>query len=111
MGSVTISRMDANRIARAVASLQRSLLDDEVEAHTLGETACERAGLPRYAVHVLRHTWATVGAQLELPTVSVAPALGHTVEWQTTTYQHLAVEHVRRASTRIADELRKAVGA
>lgn len=43
-------------------------------------------------------------------TVALAPALGHTVEWQTTEYQHVGHREVSRAADRVAAELRKAVG-
>lgn len=73
------------------------------------QDACEIGGVPRTVVHLLRHTFATVGAQLELPTSLVADALGHTVEQQQT-YVHARVEDVRRVCDRVAGELRKAVG-
>lgn len=73
------------------------------------QDACELGGVPRTVVHLLRHTFATVGAQLELPTSLVADALGHSVEQQQT-YVHPRVEDVKRVCDRVAGEIRKAVG-
>lgn len=61
--------------------------------------ACERAGIKGASLHTLRHTRATVSAQLQLPTTSVALALGHTTEYQTSRYQHVELDDVRRAAT------------
>lgn len=61
--------------------------------------ACERAGIKGASLHTLRHTRATVSAQLQLPTTSVALALGHTTEFQTSKYQHVDLDDVREAAT------------
>lgn len=65
--------------------------------------ACRRAGIHGASLHTLRHTRATVSAQLQLPTTSVALALGHTTEYQTSRYQHVDLDDVRAAAA-VVDE-------
>jgi integrase len=71
--------------------------------------ACEIAKVPHAVVHLLRHTFATTAAQLELPTVTVSAALGHSTDWQSSQYQHVREADVRNTVERVAAELRKAV--
>lgn len=74
------------------------------------QRACKLGGVPRYVVHLLRHTFASTGSQLDLPSVNLSPALGHTVEWQTTQYQHARTKDVKRAVNKVSREIKKAVG-
>lgn len=64
--------------------------------------AAKIAGLDGVVVHTLRHTFATLAAQLQLPTVTTAAALGHSCEWQTTRYQHVDETDVRALVERVA---------
>lgn len=66
------------------------------------QAACERAHVPATVVHALRHHFATVGVQLDLPTTPMSLALGHSTEWQTTEYQHARRDDVRRAVAKVA---------
>lgn len=60
--------------------------------------ACKAAGIRGASLHTLRHTRATVSAQVQLPTTIVALALGHTTEHQTHRYQHVELDDVRRGA-------------
>jgi integrase len=60
--------------------------------------ACKAAGIRGASMHTLRHTRATVSAQCQLPTTIVALALGHTVEHQTSRYQHVDLDSVRQGA-------------
>lgn len=73
------------------------------------QDACEIGGVPRAAIHLVRHTFATVGAQLDLSPQFMADALGHTVEQQQT-YVHPRVEDAKRVVDQVAQQMRKAVG-
>lgn len=69
--------------------------------------ACRRAGIHGATPHTLRHTRATVSAQLQLPTTSVSLALGHTTEWQTSEYQHVDLDDVRAAAAVVDEAMTK----
>ena len=71
--------------------------------------ACRRAGIHGASLHTLRHTRATVSAQLQLPTTSVALALGHTTEYQTSRYQHVNLDDVRAAAAVVDEAMTKVV--
>ena len=76
------------------------------------QRACALAGIRGASCHALRHTRATVAAQLQLPTTSVSLALGHTVEYQTAEYQHVELDDVRAAASAVDSAMlseRKAV--
>jgi integrase len=72
---------------------------DRRQAEEAMTVACKRAGIQGVSLHTLRHTRATVSAQMQLPTTSVALALGHTTEYQTSRYQHVDLDDVRMAAT------------
>lgn len=62
--------------------------------------ACIRAGIRVATPHTLRHTRATVSAQMQLPSKPTALAFGHTVEQQQT-YVHPDLDDVRMIATTI----------
>jgi integrase len=72
--------------------------------------ACECSDAPRTAVHFLRNHFCSTAAQLDLPTRSVAEAMGHSEEHQTSAYQGVRHDDVLRVVERIGGEIRKAVG-
>ncbi len=62
---------------------------------------CEEAGVDNVRVHDLRHTMASIGAQLGLSLQVIGRILGHSQVSTTARYAHLADDPVRQAVERI----------
>jgi len=67
-----------------------------------------RAGLPRFRLYDLRHTFAAMGAGGGLSLPIIGRLLGHTQARTTQRYAHLADDPVREAADKIASAITKA---
>lgn len=80
---------------------------DRGEGHFVGlpnvlERVCKRAGLKNVSLHVLRHTFASVAAELGFTELTIAGLLGHTARGVTNRYSHLPDSAVLSAADRVA---------
>ena len=64
-------------------------------------TACEKAGLTDVSLHTLRHSFASVGLELEYSELTIAGLLGHRSHSVTARYSH----HVDQALVAAADRI------
>ena len=79
-------------------------LDDHNVGHRFQEI-CTKAGLPKFSLYALRHTYASHLLALSAPITYVAAQLGHSKP--TTTLQHYA-HYIPRGDRHLADQLEAA---
>lgn len=66
---------------------------------------CRRAGLKRVSAHVLRHTFASVAAEMGFSELTIAGLLGHRLHGITVRYSHLPDAALISAADRVAAEI------
>jgi integrase len=90
---------------------------DVGEGHFIGvvrvlDRVCRRAGLVGVTPHVLRHTFASIAAELGFSELTIAGLLGHAAQGVTQRYVHLdaalilAADHVSQHIAQLRDRLR-----
>ena len=63
-----------------------------------------KAGLKKFTIHALRHTFATRALEAKVPIKAVSQILGHaSVQITMDTYSHVLPEYQSEAMSRIAD--------
>jgi integrase len=80
---------------------------DRGEGHFIGlpdilERICDRAKLKNVSLHVMRHTFASVAAELGFTELTIAGLLGHTAKGITNRYSHLPDSALISAADRVA---------
>ena len=68
----------------------------------LGEV-CEKLKISKITTYSLRHTWATIAAKLEIPTETIAKALGHGKKTVTDVYIDFDMFKVEVANRKVID--------
>jgi integrase len=74
-------------------------------------TICQKAGLSGVTIHSLRHTFASVGAEIGVPDDIIARLLNHSSSKITSRYIAVDVEALREPMQKIVDELVKRLNA
>ena len=75
----------------------------EYERHGLGGTKDISPLFPNLSTYWARHTWATIAAELDIPTDTIAAALGHGGNTVTDIYIKRNVNKVDQANRRVID--------
>jgi integrase len=83
---------------------------DRGDGHFIGlphvlDRLCKRAKLHDVTLHVLRHTFASVAAELGFTELTIAGLLGHTARGVTNRYSHLPDSALLSAADRVAAHL------
>ena len=87
---------------------------DRGEGHFIGlpdvlERVCKKANLKNVSLHVLRHTFASVAAELGFTELTIAGLLGHTARGVTNRYSHLPDSALLSAADRVAAHIAAAL--
>lgn len=69
-----------------------------------------RCALPNLRIHDLRHSFASVAIQQNVPLSTIGRLLGHVLPETTGRYAHLADDHISEAAQRVSGSLAKAIG-
>lgn len=69
-----------------------------------------QCAMPDVRLHDLRHTFASVAIQQNVPLSTIGNLLGHVLPETTARYAHLADEHVSEAAQRVSGSLANAIG-
>ena len=64
---------------------------------------CEELNIPPITTYTLRHTWATIAAELEIPKETIAAALGHAQNSVTDVYINFNQKKVDEANRKVID--------
>jgi integrase len=88
---------------------------DRGEGHFVGvpkvlQRLCDEAGLAGVTVHVLRHTFAAVAAEMGYSELTIAGLLGHSVPGVTARYAHVPDVALIAAADRISGRIATALG-
>lgn len=84
------------------------------EGHFIGlpnvlDRLCQRAELQGVSLHVLRHTFASVAAELDFTELTIAGLLGHTARGVTNRYSHLPDSALLSAANRVSSHIMNAL--
>jgi len=87
---------------------------DRGDGHFVGlpkalERLCARAGLEGVTVHVLRHTFAAVAAEMGFSELTIAGLLGHSVPGVTARYAHVPDSALAAAADRVSARIAAAL--
>ena len=77
--------------------------------HRAWTTATKHAKLDGLRIHDLRHTFASIGAGMNIGLPMIGKLLGHAHAQTTERYAHLAVDPVRRSADMIAGRIEEAM--
>ncbi|MEM7687465.1 MAG: site-specific integrase [Pseudomonadota bacterium] len=69
-----------------------------------------RCAMPDLRIHDLRHTFASVAIQQNVPLSTIGRLLGHALPETTGRYAHLADDHISQAAQRVSGSLAQAIG-
>lgn len=68
-------------------------------------SVCERAGIEDATMHTLRHSYASVAAELNYSDVTIAALLGHSLGTVTSRYTHFIDEALRATADKVSHEI------
>jgi len=85
---------------------------DRGDGHFIGlskvlERICKKAGIEDVSLHILRHTFAAVAAELGFSELTIAGLLGHTVPGVTARYAHVPDSALLVAADRVSSHIAK----
>jgi integrase len=75
------------------------------------ERVCAKAGLESVTVHVLRHTFAAIAAEMGFSELTIAGLLGHSVPGVTARYAHVPDSALVAAADRVSARITAALDA
>lgn len=67
------------------------------------QAICKELGLPKVSMYWARHSWATLGAELDIPKETIGAALGHSNKTVTDIYINFDRNKIDRANRQVLD--------